>query len=681
MFFTACIILLIIEVATLTLFILGKVKKKKVNENVIFLGAAYVINLLSNLIPYLYKRIILNNEGNIFFEVIKNIITTPKAFVGLVDFDGALEFAQYISIYPYVFLLASLIAVLGTVSVTIETFLHQILNGFKVPLLLSRKKCDIVIGTSKVALDYAKGNKECILLSDVNLPKEKMIFYISQGYKVINKVFNEDFLFSRMFNNKTQYNIIYFTENNDFLKYMNFYLQYKKKAKSAKNIRLFLEVGENKTETIRREIVEKNHCEDSIVIFSRHELVARDFVEKYPITKYLPKECILDDGSLKSSENIHIFFLGTTNQSEELFKQFSMNNQLVSFENKEYKIHKINYHFYDEAKKNDSFIIKDLLNELKALNANDYIDIPEAPFNISYKNDVVFTKEIINEIKDVIKEKETYAYIIVDLDDEFRDVELGVRIKTLLSKYNNYHVFVNGCEEYHVNEEKLTYYGSTKTILSHNVIVNDELSIIARTVNKMYYQEKLIEYKEKENYNALVERQANESWINQSYFSMYSNIYSALSLRIKLNLLGLDYVADGKKENLELISQRYNEGLQKESYFIRSKRNALLAHEHARWNAYHLLNEFMPLKKDDITYVVKDGKVKFTIKDMEAKKHACLISFKGLDKLSIYLANQASKLLDKELSKEEYDYYIYDEALIRSAKGLLEELGYSVKEL
>ena len=147
MFFTACIILLIIEVATLTLFILGKVKKKKVNENVIFLGAAYVINLLSNLIPYLYKRIILNNEGNIFFEVIKNIITTPKAFVGLVDFDGALEFAQYISIYPYVFLLASLIAVLGTVSVTIETFLHQILNGFKVPLLLSRKKCDIVIGT------------------------------------------------------------------------------------------------------------------------------------------------------------------------------------------------------------------------------------------------------------------------------------------------------------------------------------------------------------------------------------------------------------------------------------------------------------------------------------------------------------------------------------------------------
>ena len=267
------------------------------------------------------------------------------------------------------------------------------------------------------------------------------------------------------------------------------------------------------------------------------------------------------------------------------------------------------------------------------------------------------------------------------MDDEFRDVELGVRIKTLLSKYNNYHVFVNGCEEYHVNEEKLTYYGSTKTILSHNVIVNDELSIIARTVNKMYYQEKLIEYKEKENYNALVERQANESWINQSYFSMYSNIYSALSLRIKLNLLGLDYVADGKKENLELISQRYNEGLQKESYFIRSKRNALLAHEHARWNAYHLLNEFMPLKKDDITYVVKDGKVKFTIKDMEAKKHACLISFKGLDKLSIYLANQASKLLDKELSKEDYDYYIYDEALIRSAKGLLEELGYSVKEL
>ena len=197
----------------------------------------------------------------------------------------------------------------------------------------------------------------------------------------------------------------------------------------------------------------------------------------------------------------------------------------------------------------------------------------------------------------------------------------------------------------------------------------------------MYYQEKLIEYKEKDNYDALVEKQANESWINQSYFSMYSNIYSALSLRIKLNLLGLDYVADGKKENLELISQRYNEGLRKESYFVRSRRNALLAQEHARWNAYHLLNEFMPLRKDDITYQVNDDKIKFSIKDMDAKKHACLTTFKGLDELSIYLAKKASKILDKEVSKEEYDYYIYDEALIRSARELLEELGYSVKEL
>lgn len=68
------------------------------------------------------------------------------------------------------------------------------------------------------------------------------------------------------------------------------------------------------------------------------------------------------------------------------------------------------------------------------------------------------------------------------------------------------------------------------------------------------------------------------------------------------------------------------------------------------------------------------------IQDSFYKRHACLTSFKGLDDLSSFLASEASKILKKEIKKEVYDFYIYDESLILSADEILAELGYSVLE-
>ena len=88
----------------------------------------------------------------------------------------------------------------------------------------------------------------------------------------------------------------------------------------------------------------------------------------------------------------------------------------------------------------------------------------------------------------------------------------------------------------------------------------------------------------------------------------------------------------------------------------------------------------MPLRKDEIEMSLNEDKVKFATKNLLTKRHACLTTYYGLDELSSYLASEASKTLNKQVSKEEYDLYIYDCALIESSVEVLQELGYSVRE-
>ena len=143
-------------------------------------------------------------------------------------------------------------------------------------------------------------------------------------------------------------------------------------------------------------------------------------------------------------------------------------------------------------------------------------------------------------------------------------------------------------------------------------------------------------------------------------------------------------VTDTMEKQAQLLHQRYArkaDGYTYEEYFVRSKRNALLAQEHARWNAYHLLAEFVPMEKAAITVKAHKGdSVKFNTKNMAAKKHCCLTTFCGLDALGQYLAQLADGQTGKKHTAEEYDVYVYDEMLLMAADALMAKLGFTIIE-
>ncbi len=118
-------------------------------------------------------------------------------------------------------------------------------------------------------------------------------------------------------------------------------------------------------------------------------------------------------------------------------------------------------------------------------------------------------------------------------------------------------------------------------------------------------------------------------------------------------------------------------------------RNALLAQEHFRWNAYHLLNGYLPMKKERIVVKFankedaknKADKVKRIVKNEVLKKHACLTTFYGLAELSQFIAKEADKILpDEKYAAEDFEYYSNDALLMEIAPEFFKKKGYSVFE-
>lgn len=682
-----CVILIVIELAILSFFVINKIKKGKLHQTFIFLVLVFVCNLALYLIPYIYELVELKNESNHVLDILACVMDSITLFVGDYDIDFAKEFSEVTYSYTFAYLLGAILALLGTISTALEVFNARIVNSFKVRKCFKQEYCDIVLFDNELSLKYAKNNPNSVLLLDEKkYTKDDYNSLIKKGYIVIRKTFNIELLTSKIFNDETRYNIICPTQQDEFFKIIETFISYKKSDKQKKNIELFVEISEEKVETVKREIIEKNGLEKCINVFSRNELMVRDFVEKHPITEHLPKEFIDEDTSIKLDKKINVFFLGFSKLNEELYRQFIINNQLVCYE-KEYKVFPINYQIYEERFDRSNIIsINELKNDLLELEKNkeDYYPLPELPYNTTYhfKKSPLF-KDNLNNVINMINENNSYSYIIIDMDDEYKNIELGVKIKTLLAEKNNYHIFVRNGNNYTKDDNDITYFGNFKQYFNHDVIVKERLAKMAKTLNKVYFTQQMADQKDDPNFEELVNKKAEESWDNSHFFTIFSNISSAISLRVKLNLLGLNYFDDGKGNNIDLINKKYirEDNYDYQDYFTKSIRNALLAQEHARWNAYHLLNDFLPLSKSSISVKNQnETNVSFNLKNLNSKKHACLTSFNGLNVLSNDLASKASKLLNKKIEVETYDLYKYDESLMLSVSELMEELKYSIEK-
>lgn len=671
---TVSVLILSVELVLIGSFIAGRFHRKKLNETALYLAAVFAVSLSLYLVPFLYRK---QETGNIIFEILECFGRAIKLFVGEADTDAVVEFATAEPVFTLSYLFGMALAVLTTVSTAVEAFHDALKNGFRLSKAMKQSHCDMVVGAGEKALQYAK-NSGAVLLLDESVSKEKTVEMMNEGYTVLRRGFTVNFLKSLYFNRQTQYNLVCLEEEKA-LSYIDTFLAYQADGCADRHIHLYVEVEESKNQTIRREIIEKSGYGAKITTFCTNELLARTLAEENPITRFLPRPMI-EKAAIKPEVRLNILLLGHGNLSKQLYRQFILNNQLVTFDGGTYRLLPVHYFLFDTQAQASDWNIGGLKEALEELNPAEHFPMPEMPFDTVLFPVAPESREALRTVCKEISRPDSYSLVVVDTPDDCRNIELGARLRSLLVGQENYHIFVRSKAEFTEDDAVISYFGRTEPILTHDILVGDDFSAMAKKLNEIYTAQYESGEKARPDFARYIRKKAEEDWQKMDHFIRYSNICAAMSLRVKLNLLGLTYMNDGKGENIEQIAQHYpRNGTEEYSeYFSQSVRNALLAQEHARWNAYHLLQEWLPMEKSGIRRKAADGgNPRFIVKNQEAKKHACLTSYAGLHALSSLLAEQAGN----GATAADYDYYVYDEMLMCSAEELLRTLGYSVSEL
>ena len=685
MWHTISSILLAIEVFLLISHAIARLLHKKINETVLFVTSVFVANLALYLVPYCYKLIELQQYDNIIFELLACITGAIKLFAGDIKPEQVAAFTNVAPVYEYTYMVGALLAILATVSAAIDVFSGSLANALRLSKRLNAAACDIVVGNSPEAINYANNSENVVLLLSDDVSRDAAVALIADKHVVLRRNFTDKFLRSRILGSKTKFNII-IPMQDKYLEYMDTFIQYKQKGDKIKDISLYVEVDETKSHTIRREVVEKSGMEECIFTFSRQEILVHNLMENYPVTEFLPSDFVDQDASIKADKEINVYFLGFTELSQEIYRQSILNNQLVSFVDGEYKVKPINYYLWDKKIDTNEWSIDGLKHAMDKLaeSRDKYFELPEMPYVAQVEDKTPYLRDNLEILVDRLHKPNTYNMVFVDTNNVYRNIDTASRITSMMDGHHNYHMFV--CSDiYAANGVHTTYYGDFSKIYSHNVVVNDALSMTAKAINAVYTERAAKEEeKARPDFKEYIAVKAEKSWNSMNYFTMTSNIYSAMNLRVKLNLLGLTYRVGDKAEECKLVAEKYgkeNRDYGYEEYFVRSIRNSLLAQEHARWNAYHLLLEFMPMSIAQVKAKIDDkGEVSFVGKKMDAKRHSCLTTFKGLSQLDAYKAKMAKEMTGQDHKPCEYEVYKYDEMLIEVAGELLENLNCQVWE-
>ena len=595
-----------------------------------------------------------------FFKAIGNALDGFKFEAKTDGVSGALTNPLFnLSLIIAVFLsgLSLIFSVLGLFSTSIINF-FMVNNRFK-------KEVDIVIGYNDEAIQYCKSNsKDNHVILFVNSACEKItkddkskLFSLKIPY--IFKNFKPAYFKRRIILPK-KINFIYLGSSSDVHYVYDFLDEMPSDAKIEMVFHILVDNDACNfvSSQVTARCVNKPHL--TAYVFNKHELLARSFSMEENLAKYLPRD-FFDGVTIKKDSKIVVNLIGYGKTGAALLKSLIMNNQFVTLVNGKYQCFQVEYNIYDIDEKKSHNSLFNFINKYSEFIHPTEVDAPEVPCKINaHKLDI--NREYSN-IEYGKKENEFY-FTFVCLNKTIASCTVVNNLKNRIDLDRNIIFYnVDFDSEVFPSHKNVIPFGFKSKILSHNIIVNDSLGLLAELSNKAYWDLKDVEKPEAFHALPLIQK--------------LSNIYADLNIRFKLNLLGLDYSKNKdeaiSKEEFEKYFKKY-EYKSYEEYLVPSLNNALAVQEHNRWNAFYLLNGFITMEPSEFYF---NGK-KVINKDEDAKKHGCLTTYYGLDKvhqkvLKLYQENNVDKKLFLDV-----ETYRYDSSLMNNVYDLLNAAHYYI---
>ena len=711
MFLAAGITLFIISLVIICAIAFTTARKIKIRgeiviskKNLIYLVPTYLLIYVLHMSAWLYN----GNSLDFFsgFSLLGSALEVITKFK--VDTSLVLPVCEAYPIY-YVDFVFAYIAGGASVILSVASFFSPRIRNYFSRLRYLRRGCDIVIGYSEGSMRYLKNNKGCILLAP-SMARNTYADLIRSGFTVMTCPLGS----LNRFLKDVPYNLILFRDGK--ITYSDVTDKFIAIKKCGRKVALNMEAELNEVKIIKEKLIAEADKQVAAYIncFSRHEIVARQFVRQYPITKFIPRHFYNSNCTLKSDKTINVVFIGFGKMNYQLFRMCCMQFQFAAQDGDRLTSKPVNYYIYDNR---DQALHNEFLSLITYEFDKDfsYCDFskPDRICNISeVKQTDINSVEVRKKFCEVVNGN-SFTYFVVSLNSDLEDAAYAQTLKRMLPDSDRYRIFVrNKSNAERFCDDGIIYFGEESQIYSHNGIVNDDLSELALRINMLYDSidnppewlkvvRSLPAEQQAEALDKCLENPENlelmrVNWEKRPMIEQASNIYHALSLPFKLNLLGFDMVKRSGKDDRgiseEKFDERYVNSGKEEDYadpgffFGIQSSNVLAFIEHSRWNALYILYDYKQMKKKDIVVKEIKGKITAPHKDVERKKHACITTYYGLKELIDYkfalmYKEDAAKVpsSDKRL-RELYNIYRYDYMDLDRIYREITALGYKITE-
>ena len=613
---------------------------------------------------------------------------------------------------------------LGTVTVilSIASFFSRRINNYFCVKNALRNKCDIVVGDSVNSVNYVKRTKNSLLLG-VNVTSQRYVDLIKQGVPVLRVPLETKPLAGKL--KKGGYELIVFRDGK--IAYSKIIETFTELSRTF-GIKIHLEAAQQEMKILKEKFITKADKNSNLYIsgFSKYGLMARKFVTEYPITKYIPRSFYNGNFTVKSDKQINVVFIGFGKVNYQLFRMCAMQFQFAREDGGRLASKPVKYYVYDnkEESLHNEFFSR-ILYEFDEEFADCDFPKPEKICDLEICRADINSVEAKKNFRSLVSEN-SFTYFIVSLDDDLQDASYAQTVKRVLGDDENYRVFVrakndNG-ENLNDGEDRVIYFGEDKKLYTRENIINDDLCELAQRINLLYNKisnppEWLKSLKSRKDLTAkmqgdilgasLAEPKNKEymikKWSTLPYIEQASNLYHALNLPFKLNLMGFEMVKKTETDVRGITEEEFFEyyensgkttGYSDYSFFFKTQSSNVLAYiEHSRWNALYILYDYKQMKKEDMEVTEDtdgDGNIVTSMshKDSARKRHACITSYYGLNELISY---KYGCMYGEELDETKYKnnvklqelakIYAYDYMDLDRIYSEITAMGYVIKHI
>lgn len=467
----------------------------------------------------------------------------------------------------------------------------------------------------------------------------------------------------------------------------------------------------------RYEAIYDNVARDGLGCVSyvnKYQKMAIDFIDKYPYTRFMSAKHIdYTSSCVKQGVDINAVMIGFGNTNRQIFLTSVANNQFIESTPKGVAIKKVKYHIFDKSfkdKKGDCgcdagdknlnhnyFRFK---NETAGVDDGKYLDFPDYPAEENFHHLDINDQDFYNEIRKVLtRSHDDVNFVIIAFGSDLENIDMAEKLiaKTKEWDVSNATVFVKIRSTSNLSlAQGKTYIpicAEDEVVYNMDNILGDKIfkmSMLRDAVYSLEYEVSSANGNITQENVERVKREAHRNWFeSKTPHERESNLYCTLSLRSKLNMMGLDYCCEGE-EGDALGEEEYLKIYAGEDMpdttsipftadgkpiikytldFKKSRRGDMAIHEHYRWNSFMITKGFVPATKQQILEEFDEKKKRFTNgKNYALRRHGNLTTFDGLVEFRQLVAKRdirdGETMAEAEARKDviKYDYQLLDDA-------------------